>query len=198
MEARASCSLGGTLPTEPHPSLHLSATGSWKILSGKKVKTKFLNLRMFHTSPSRGTRCLENTRVSRGSSRDRVVPTGPHVKGPHRWSGSGLGARGRCNHSLGLSCPLSFPLSPIPSLSNALLSSPCAPDSRGSPGGRWSSQASLCRASGKAGDGGDCMRARRREVERPGGGVSESINHGPLRSCLTHFSNELSAKPLIN
>lgn len=29
-------------------------------------------------------------------------------------------------------------------------------------------------------------------------GVSESINHGPLRSCLTHFSNELSAKPLIN
>lgn len=151
MEARASCSLGGTLPTEPHPSLPLSATGSWKTLSGKKVKTKFLNLLTFHTSPSRGTWCLENSRVSRGSSRDRVVPTGPHVKGPHRWSGSGLGARGRCDHSLGLSCPLSSPLSSIPSLPNALLSSPCAPDSRGSPGGRGSSQASLCWAEWEGG-----------------------------------------------
>lgn len=42
-----------------------------------------------------------------------------------------------------------------------------------------------------------------REGRKEGGGearrgVSETINHGPLSSCLTHFSNELSAKPLIN
>lgn len=35
-------------------------------------------------------------------------------------------------------------------------------------------------------------------LERPGTGVSESINHAPLRSCLTHVSDELSVKPLIN
>lgn len=46
------CTLGSTLPTEPHPSLHLSPTGSWKTLSGKKVKTKFLNLLTVQASPS--------------------------------------------------------------------------------------------------------------------------------------------------
>lgn len=58
-------------------------------------------------------------------------PRGPGCQDGHRWSGSGLGARGRCSHPWSLSCLVISSLSPChpsPTPSPAaLLSSPRAP-----------------------------------------------------------------------
>lgn len=117
---------------------------------------------------------------------------GPACRDGHRWSGSGLRARGRCSHPWSLSCLVISSLSPCrpgpPPSPAALLLSPHGPlvpqprpqDSRGSSRGS-TPQVSLLwgRAEGRGPWGG---------WERLGWGASESINHAPLRSCLTHTS----------
>lgn len=127
----------------------------------------------------------------------------------HRWSGSGLGARGRCSHPWSLSCLVISSLSPCrpsppPSLA-ALLSSPRGPPHPAAPAPRLqrelqrgSPQVSLLwgRAEGwgpwGGGEGGSLA------GEAGMGGVRVDKSRPTALLFNTHFSNELSVKPLIN
>ena len=126
----------------------------------------------------------------------------PACRDGHRWSGSGLGARGRCSHPWSLSCLVISSLSschpsppppPRPHFCHLHVSRP-PPASSPAPG----LQRELRRGSpgfpdlgvgGEQKGGGLGVSGREGAwLERPGMGVSKSINHAPLRSCLTHTS----------
>lgn len=129
-------------------------------------------------------------------------PRGPGCQDGHRWSGSGLGARGRCSHPWSLSCLVISSLSPChpsPTPSPAaLLSSPRAPRPRPSQpaaqpqNSRGSSQEGPrrlpCSGGEQKGGGRGAVGGRGLGWRGQGWGVSESINHAPLSSCLTHTS----------
>lgn len=106
MEARASHRLGGTLPAEPHPSLPLSATGSWKTLSGKKVKTKFLN--PTHRSRFSELRDTESCKLQNFKRKQpgRAVPTGAPCAGAAQMEWLWAGGKGQMRP---------FPRSQLPS-----------------------------------------------------------------------------------
>lgn len=122
-------------------------------------------------------------------------PRGPACLDGHRWSGSGLGARGRCSRPWSLSCLVISSLSPWrpgpPPSPAALLSSPRGPPSSCSPGpqdsrgsSREGSPADFPALGAMGWAGGRALGCRGRD----GGCQTESINHAPLRSCLTHTS----------
>lgn len=129
---------------------------------------------------------------------------GPACRDGHRWSGSGLGARGRCSHPWSLSCLVISSLSPCrPSppppwppfchLSVAPLGQAAQPQTpEGAPERVPHLPTPPTRfhcSGGKQEGGGRGVAGREgRRLERPGMGVSESINHARLRSCLTHTS----------
>lgn len=129
----------------------------------------------------------------------------------HRWSGSGLGARGRCSHPWSLSCLVISSLSPChpsppPSLT-ALLSSPhgTSPPSQ-QPSPRTPEEAlervprRLPCSGGEQKGGGQGVGGREEAwLERPGmGGVRVYKSRPTALLFNTHFSDELSVKPLIN
>ena len=190
----------------PCPSSSLVYFKSSKPPSQEKVEAQSpisLNSALFSTNSV--DRALKSPGLlgGGGSSGDRQVPTGPRVPGRAQMEWLWAGGKGQMQPSLEpqLPCYLFIvslsPQSTTPSPA-ALLSSPRAPPSPSqqpsprTPEGAPERVPRLpCSGVGGGEQKGGGRGVSGREgawLERPRMGVSKSINHAPLRSCLTHTS----------